>query len=148
MLLFFFINIEFYFNSTEWCFLNFSIFFVTPAKEFYLYFFIFIIGFFLKIGITPFHLYKLEIYKGLPFITIFLYTIFFFTGYFLYFSLLLLRNLNNFFFLYWVVLFFLVIMGVCYVVFLLFDINFLKNFFAYSTIVNIVSFLCLIISNF
>lgn len=148
MLLFFFINIEFYFNSTEWCFLNFSTFFVLNKKEFYLYFFMFIIGFFLKIGITPFHLYKLEVYKGLPFITIFLYTIFFFTGYFLYFSILMLYNFNKFFSFYWVSIFFFILIGTMYVIFLLFDINFLKNFFAYSTIINVVSFLSLIISNF
>lgn len=139
---------EFYFNSTEWDFLNFSIIFLINKKEFYLYFFIFIVGFFLKIGITPFHLYKLEIYKGLPFVTIFIYTIFFFTGYFLYFSILFLYNLNKFFFFYWITIFFLISVGVIYILFLLFDINFLKNFFAYSTIVNVVSFLCIIIANF
>ena len=148
LLLFFFINMEFYFNFIEWDFLNFLIVFLTNKKEFYLYFFIFIIGFFLKIGITPFHLYKLEIYKGLPFVTIFIYTIFFFTGYFLYFSILFLYNLNKFFFLYWVTILFLVLIGVVYILFLLFDINFLNHFFAYSTIVNVVSFLCIIMANF
>ena len=36
--------------------------------------FLFIFGFFLKAGIAPFHLFKIEIYRGLPFFTVFIYT--------------------------------------------------------------------------
>lgn len=148
LLLFFFINLEFYFSSTEWTFLNLSLFFFELPVDFYFYFFLFIIGFFLKIGLTPFHLYKLEVYKGLPFITIFIYTIIFFLGYFLYFSIILLFNLNKFFVYYWIALIILLFIGVFYVLALLFDINFIKNFFAYSTIINIITLLCIILSAF
>ena len=148
LLLFFFINLEFYFSSTEWTFINLSIFFSELPIDFYFYFFLFIIGFFLKIGLTPFHLYKLEVYKGLPFITIFIYTIVFFLGYFLYFSVMLLCNLNKFFVYYWLALIIILIIGIFYVLALLFDINFIKNFFAYSTIINIVTLLCIVLSAF
>ncbi|MCB1712406.1 MAG: hypothetical protein KDH96_08000 [Candidatus Riesia sp.] len=147
-MLFFFINLEFYFSSTEWTFINLSIFFSELPIDFYFYFFLFIIGFFLKIGLTPFHLYKLEVYKGLPFITIFIYTIVFFLGYFLYFSVMLLCNLNKFFVYYWLALIIILIIGIFYVLALLFDINFIKNFFAYSTIINIVTLLCIFLSAF
>lgn len=148
LLLFFFINLEFYFGSTEWTFLNLSMHYCDLPVDFYFYFFFFIIGFFLKVGLAPFHLYKLEVYRGLPFITIYIYTLIFFLGYFLYFSILLLCNLNSFFVYYWIVIFLLVFVGVIYVIFLLFDVNFIKNFFAYSTVINIVLLLCIILSAF
>ena len=148
LLIFFFINLEFYFGSTEWTFLNLSIFFTKLPRVFYFYFFIFILSFFLKVGLTPFHLYKIEVYKGLPFITIFIYTILFFAVYFLFFSILFLKNFNMFFAYYWLSLLILLILGILYIIFLLFDINFIKSFFAYSTVVNLVSFTCIILANF
>jgi NADH:ubiquinone oxidoreductase subunit 2 (subunit N) len=140
--------LEFYFNSTEWTFLNLCNFFIKLPKYFYFYFFIFILGFFLKIGLTPFHLYKIEVYKGLPFVTILIYTILFFIVYFLFFSILFLKNISAFYSYYWLSMLLLLLLGVCYIIFLLFDVNFIKSFFAYSTIVNLVSFVCLILANF
>jgi len=148
MLLFFFINLEFFFSSTEWTFINLLLLFGELPNSFYFYFFIFIISFFLKIGAAPFHLYKIEVYKGLPFITIFIYTIIFFSVYFLYFVILLLNNMTMFYVYYWISLSILIILGIFYLIFLLFDINFLKNFFAYSTIINLVSFICILLSTF
>jgi NADH:ubiquinone oxidoreductase subunit 2 (subunit N) len=104
-------------------------------------------GLFFKIGISPIHLFKIEIYKGIPFISIFFYTTFYFTAYFIFFSILMYQHINSFksFFILPVTLF--VILGIIYVISLLFDTNFTKAFFAYSTIANSLSFICLLLSS-
>lgn len=61
---------------------------------------------------------------------------------------MLLCNLNKFFVYYWLALIIILIIGIFYVLALLFDINFIKNFFAYSTIINIVTLLCIVLSAF
>ena len=148
ILLFFFINLEFYFNSTEWVFLNLASSFIELPATFYLYFFFFISAFFLKLGVTPFHLYKVEVYKGLPYISIYIYTLIFFFIYFNFFLLLMLTHFFVFLNYFWISFIFIIILGAVYVTFMLFDINFLKSFFAYSTIINSLSFLLVAVSCF
>jgi len=55
-----------------------------------------IVAFFLKLGLAPVHFYKIEIYKGLPLVTILFYTVFFFIGFFFYFCMLLTSWLQAF----------------------------------------------------
>jgi NADH:ubiquinone oxidoreductase subunit 2 (subunit N) len=58
-----------------------------------------LIGIFFKLGMTPLHLYKIEIYRGLPFITIFFYTTYFFLIWVVFFShffTFLLMSFNGF----------------------------------------------------
>lgn len=141
LLLFFFINLEFYFCSTEWTFLNLAYSFTSLPNAFYLYFYLFICAFFLKLGVTPFHLYKIEVYKGLPYISIYIYTLIFFFVYFNFFLLLMLTYFFCFLSYFWFSFIFIVVLGTLYVVSMLFDVNFLKGFFAYSTIINSLSFL-------
>jgi hypothetical protein len=148
MLLYFFIALESTFSSTEWTFLNLASNFVKLPKSFYLYFYFFIIAFFLKLGITPFHLYKVEIYKGLPYISLFIYTIIFFFIYFFFFVFLIINYFQVFFSYYWISIVIVIIFGSLYVVCMLFDINFSKSFFAYSTIVNTLSFLLVLLAFF
>ncbi len=76
-------------------------------------FFIFLFSIFLKIGLSPLHLFKIEIYKGIPFLTILIF----------------------------------LILGCFYLIFLIFDINFLKVFFAYSTIINSIFFFFIVFSS-
>ena len=141
LLLFFFINLEFYFNSTEWIFLNLTYSYISLPNTFYLYFYLFICAFFLKLGVTPFHLYKVEVYKGLPYISIYIYTLIFFFIYFNFFLLLMLTYFFCFLNYFWFSFIFIIILGTVYVISMLFDVNFLKGFFAYSTIINSLSFL-------
>ena len=148
ILLYFFINLEFFFSSTEWTFINFAVNFIELPVYFYLYFFLFIIAFFLKLGVTPIHLYKVEVYKGLPYISVYIYTIFFFFFYFVFLLFLLLNYLNNFLVYFWFSFVILVLIGVFYVISMLFDVNFIKGFFAYSTIVNVISFLLVVLAAF
>ena len=56
--------------------------------------FIFIFSIFFKLGITPFHLFKVEVYKGVPFLSIFFYTTYYFVVFFLFFLFFLSDNLT------------------------------------------------------
>jgi NADH:ubiquinone oxidoreductase subunit 2 (subunit N) len=140
----------FTFGSTEWAFLNLinSIsfeFFQSSNFNFFLVL-VLIFAFFLKLGMTPVHLYKIEIYKGINFISIFFYTTYYFFIFFLYFLLLILLNLNSFnnFIMY--ILSMLILLGSLFVISLLFDVSYVKAFLAYSSIVNSVSFFIIILS--
>ncbi len=107
----------------------------------------FLIGLSLKIGITPFHLFKVEVYKGIPFLSIFFYTTFYFLNYFLFFMLLVCNYLISLSIFYWILFLVILTFGCFYMCSLLFDINYIKAFFAYSTIVNTMGFTCALISN-
>jgi NADH:ubiquinone oxidoreductase subunit 2 (subunit N) len=108
---------------------------------------IFLISVFFKLGLTPFHLFKIEVYKGLPYLSIFFYTVYYFVILFTYFMVLLSDNLSAFSSQYFLSLVFLTISGSIYVISLLFDVNLLKAFFAYSTIINTLGLLTIFISN-
>lgn len=149
-LMFSIFSITFFFGSSEWFFISFlnkSLFNNFYFNNFYFILFIwipFFFGFFLKIGFTPIHFFKIEVYKGVPFLSIFFYTTFYFLSFFLYFIILIYYNINSFK-IYWNTIFFIfLISGLFYTISLMFDVNMLKVFFAYSTIVNVLTFLLII----
>lgn len=107
---------------------------------------ILLIGFIIKLGIAPIQLYKIEIYKGLPFLSIFFYTTFYFLVFFLFFSLIFIYYLSALINYYWLLLLLVSIIGILYIISLVFDINLFKAFLAYSTIINSVSFILLILA--
>ena len=102
--------------------------------------------FLIKIGMTPIHLYKLEVYKGLSYVAIFFYTTFYFLVFFMFFILLVFVYLTSIILYYWYFYFILLISGVFYCINLLFNVNLIKVFFAYSTIVNSLGFICATLS--
>ena len=57
---------------------------------------VFIISVFFKLGVTPFHLFKVEVYKGIPLLSIFFYT----TYYFIVFFFILSSFFFRFFFIF------------------------------------------------
>lgn len=142
----------YYYGSTEWVILNFlsNIDFNNNSLEFniniYLVYIVFLIGFFLKLGIAPVHFYKIELYKGLPFLTILIYTIYFFFIFFIFFILILTFYLNSVNIIWYNFGILFLSIGVIWVMALLFDVYSLKAFFAYSTIVNSMAFFSLVIS--
>jgi NADH:ubiquinone oxidoreductase subunit 2 (subunit N) len=146
------INIITLFGASDWFFLNLinslnnSIQYVNDYNHNYLIWLALFIGFFLKIGLTPTHLFKVEVYKGIPFVSIFFYTTFYFLSYFLYICLFVFSYLNSFKDSWWLFFNAFIIAGIVYIVFLLFDVNFIKAFFAYSTIANGLGFFCLVVS--
>ncbi len=153
MIFFFYINVNFLFGTTDWSIINFIVFIENNInyfnKKILLVFLslIFIFSLFFKIGIAPFHLFKIEIYKSIPYLSILFYTTYYIST-FLFFLLYLLSNLYVSLFVYiWFIFSIMLIIGSMYIVSLLFDVNFIKAFFAYSTIINTTNFIIIIISN-
>lgn len=138
------LNFFYMFGTSEWIYINYLNiinFNINYFDNYNLFFFMFLpllIGVFFKLGMTPLHLYKIEIYRGLPFITIFFYTTYFFLIWVIFFShffTFLLMSFNGFWIIYLTIGF---IVGVIFVISLLFDVRYVKAFFAYSTIINII----------
>lgn len=150
LIMFSIFNIMFIYGSSEWFFLNFlnsSIYlgsFNLNTSYSILMWLPFFTGLFLKIGFTPLHLFKIEVYKGIPFISIFFYTTFYFISFFLFFTIIILYNLNSFRIFWKLIMYIFIISGLFYSIFLLFDVNLTKAFFAYSTVVNVLTFIIII----
>lgn len=151
-IVYFYINMFYMYGSTEW----FLIQFLNSIDTFNIQsnnnllrviIIVFLLSVFFKLGLTPFHLFKVEVYKGLPYLSIFFYTTYYFSILFIYFLLLLLDNLYVFIPNYYLFLVFLLFTGSVYLISLLFDVNFLKAFFTYSTIINTIGFLMVFISS-
>lgn len=106
---------------------------------------IFIICIFIKMGLTPLHLFKLEIYKNIPMISILFYTTFYFFVYFIFFMYLYSVLLYFIFLNWWFLITIIFIIAMIFTIPLLFDVNNLKVFFAYSTIINTLNFFLLLL---
>ena len=147
------INIIFIYGSTDWVFVNFltkintNVLYINYFEYNFILWVSIFIGFFLKIGLSPIHLFKIEVYKGIPFISVFFYTTFYFLSYFLFLSLLMYQYLCGLKMFWWLFSVVFILIGMLYIISLLFDTNFTKAFFAYSTVANSMSFLCLLIAS-
>lgn len=141
------------FGTSEWILINiFNKFNINIVKNInYLFYgllcFIFLFGMFTKIGLTPTHLFKIEVYKGIPFISILFYTVFYFISFFLFFLVIFFYYLNTFKMFTWFILFIFLILGLFYIISLLFDVNTIKAFFAYSTVINSLTFIILLFTS-
>ena len=145
-IVYFYINMFFIFGSSDLHIIQFLQEYnynnsITEDNIIYISMSIFMISIFLKLGITPFHLFKVEVYKGIPFISIFFYTTYYFTIFFTFFLFYLLDSLPGMVTYYYFSLIFCISSGTVYVIILLFDVSFLKAFFTYSTIINSIGFL-------
>ena len=152
LLVFSFLSYIHLFGTTEWVVMNFLINYDLSNYSFNYNIkviftsIIFLVSIFLKLGLAPVHFYKIEIYKGLPFVTILLYTIYFFFIFFLFFGMMLVNYISNAYIIWYNVGLLFLLVGVLVSVFLLFDISSIRAFFSYSTIVNSISFFILFIS--
>jgi len=108
---------------------------------------IFLTSVLFKLGITPFHLFKIEVYKGIPYLSIFFYTTYYFVVFFIFFLFLISEFLAFFVNQYFLFLTLVLFLGTIYVSVLLFDVSFLKAFFTYSTIINTIGFLVAFVAN-
>ncbi len=137
------------YGTTEWIMLNMLNELTLKASYHYNYYnniilsIMLLFAFLIKIGFTPVQLYKIEIYKGIPYIAIFFYTTYYFLVFFLFFILLIVYYLNSFIVYWWFALLFIIVFGGFYVLSLLFDVNYIKAFFAYSTMINSLGFICI-----
>ena len=152
LILYSIINILFLFGSSEWVIIefltqtNFNFLFFENWFFFTTIWFSFFVGFFLKIGLTPLHLFKIEVYKGIPFISIFFYTTYYFLVFFIFFIILLVNYLYTVLTYVWFIFFMFIVLGGIFLLTLFFDVNYLKAFFSYSTIINTYSLFCLVLS--
>lgn len=145
LIMFSIFNIIFLFGSSEWIILNYLNYLNINYNSYLIFLWIpFFIGLFFKIGFTPLHLFKIEVYKGIPFISIFFYTTIYFLSFFLFFTILCMYNFNSFKYYWNFILLFFIILGLFYSIILLFDVNLIKSFFAYSTVVNVLTFIVVI----
>ena len=106
-----------------------------------------IFAFFLKLGVAPFQMFKAEIYNGIPFLSIFFYTVYYFLIFFTFFIFFLLHMFVGYLYYYSLVLILLLVCGITYIIALLFDITQLKVFLTYSTVLNSIGFLLLLLTN-
>lgn len=153
LMLFFIFNIIYLYGSSEWFFINFLNLFNfnllnnNTSINYVFLWFLFFFAFLLKIGFTPVHFFKIEVYKGMPFISIFYYTTYYFFSFFFYFTILILLNFSNYKIYWFFFLLIFIVIGTFYLIILMFDINLVKSFFAYSTIINALMFFLIIFSS-
>jgi NADH:ubiquinone oxidoreductase subunit 2 (subunit N) len=151
LLIYTIINFYLVFGTTEWVYLNFLIdltykgMYNTNILYIYVNLLIFFISFLIKLGISPFFLFKLEIYRGMPLYNIFFYSVVFFLLFFIIFFLILyyylpilVGSLHFFFNL-------ILLFSVITVIFFLFDNTLLRNFFAFSSVINSINLTILLI---
>ena len=151
-IVYFYINIFYLYGTSDWYIIQYlstmsldnSFIFGAFQK---LTISVFIFSIFFKLGITPFHLFKVEVYKGIPFLSIFLYTTYYFAVFFSFFLYFLSDFIGGLVTHYYLLLIFCLFVGILYIVTLLFDVNLLKAFFTYSTVINTVGFLIVFIAN-
>ncbi len=142
------------YGTTEWIAFNFLNLIngrISNVSDFNGDYFLYIplyFAIFFKMGIAPLQLFKIEVYKGIPFLTLCFYTTMYFFAYFSVTIILMydwfFSNMNCFWF--FMVLF--LIFGILHVMTLMFDVSFIKAFFAYSTVINAIGFFVLLISTF
>lgn len=153
LILFSIINMVSIYGSTEWFFLNLinfinrDVWYLSDIEYSVIFWIPLFFSLFFKIGVTPTHLFKIEVYRGIPLISIFFYTTYYFLIYFTVIVIILKNYLNNFFTVWWLFFFIFLTIGLIYSIFLLFDVFFTKAFFAYSTIVNGLGFLILVLAS-
>lgn len=140
----------FMFGSTEWSFLNLcldvSFNSYIGALKYQLLFatYLFIFAVLIKMGVSPFFFFKIEVYKGLPLIILFFYSVFYFFFFFVLTTLIFLYYFSTIvFFLTMFIFFFLSIFTIVFVI-NLFSLYLLKNFFAMSSLINSIMFFFLI----
>ena len=141
MLLYVIINFLYLFSTTNFVLID-LLANNSYYTEFSMYFLInlFIFAIILKFGVTPIHLFKLEIYKGLSLLVILFYTVYIlfffvqviFTIFVYYIPVLLTKTI----YLFTLTL----LLGTIYLIITLFTFKNVKSFFALSTTINILNF--------
>jgi hypothetical protein len=136
------LNLYYFIGTTEWLYFNFLLGTLIESGYIYNTFFIyliliiFFIALIVKLGISPFLIFKIEIYRGLNIIVIFFYSIIFFSIFFsiffviFFYYLPIILEVFKFFFL------ILSMLLIITVILVMFDGLILRNFFAMSSIIN------------
>ena len=138
------------FGTSNWFNLNFLVSINFSIRFFNEYCIIlsstfFIFFFFIKMGVAPMHLFKVEIYESIPYISILFYTTFYISVFLIYFSYILSSLINTLFSISVVFITLSVTLGLLNLLNLMFNVQFLKSFLAYSTIINILNFIVMLL---
>lgn len=152
-IVYFYINIFYIYGTTEWLLLQCLVISDSSNNSssnntIWVLVVLFSLSICFKLGVTPFHLFKIEVYKGIPFLSVFFYTTYYFSILFILF-LYVLSDFLIFFSNYYILFMSTILLfGSFFMVILLFDVSFLKAFFTYSTVINTVGFLVTFFINF
>ena len=136
-------------GTTEFFFINFFLQYI-QSSSFNIIFTccIFFFAFLLKIGIAPMHFLKIELYKNLSYINIFLFSCFYFVYFIVFLTYLFIFKLPNLTVLTVCAFLLLLLFIVVTFFFVIFDITFFKTFFAFSTILNFINIVAVLYCNF
>jgi|LakMenE18May11ns_1017448.scaffolds.fasta_scaffold9957546_2 NADH:ubiquinone oxidoreductase subunit 2 (subunit N) len=153
LILYTLLNIFYTCGSTEWVFFNFvktTSLTLQPTDDLDSFFLsaVLVCSVAIKLGVSPIHLFKVETYKGIPYLSILFYTTYYFIIIFFMFLCLLDESFLSLVNFYYYLIIFILFIGLVYITSLLFDVSYLKAFFAYSTVINTIGFLVLFISRF
>lgn len=151
LILYAIINYYLLFGTTEWSFLNFLISVSINNNNsivitnIFFYNIVLILGFLIKLGLAPFFVYKLEIYKSLPLPTLTLYSIFYFSIF-----VISLFIFSSYFFnlslIFSKIFLMPLIISVLLISLIIFDSQSLRNFFAISSILTSSNLFILLLS--
>lgn len=103
------------------------------------------LGLIIKLGISPFHMYKIEIYKGLPLVSLFFYTTFYFLIYWFFFFVFIFFFFYSHKFILSVIILVIFFLSIAYLISVLFDGFIIKMFLSLSTILNSLNFIILLL---
>lgn len=106
----------------------------------------FSLGFLLKAGAAPFHLYKVSVYKGIPLFSVIVYTFIFYLTYMMYFSYLIPVLVHTTGILTTLFMLFTLTVGTIYLTTALYNNRNLKTFLALSSSINAITILLILIS--
>jgi len=136
------LNLFFIFGTTEWAFLNFltmlyfqSYNFSTSIPLIFIFFLFFFSSVF-KLGLPPLFFFKVEIYKGLPLIMLFLYSTIFFFFYLAAFFFLFFKFFFSFFVYFSCFFFIFFFSSIFFFFYYLFKASNLNVFFSLSSVIN------------
>lgn len=146
IVLFYSLSVTYYvLGTTEWFVINFVSEFKdvlnTNSYLLKININIFLVAFFIKLGIAPLQLFKIEVYNGLPYLVIFYYTTFYFLVFFTFLFVLFFKYIPNTLHYISNTVFFIVFFGFIYSLSTMFNQKNIKSFLAYSTIINSLIFL-------
>lgn len=137
-----------FYQSVDYLFLSFFKFFESDVSELIvigLCSFLFSLVIFLKLGVSPVHLFKLEMYNSFNYSFLFFYLTYYFCGFFITFFISYIKfilPISGSFLLFF--LFFL-FFSMIFLIYFLFNFATVKIFFALSTAINLTSFMFILI---
>lgn len=106
----------------------------------------FSLGFLLKAGAAPFHLYKVSLYKGLPLFSVIVYTFIFYITYILYFSAIIPVLVHTTGIVSGLFTLLTLVLGTIYLTSSLYSNRNLKSFLALSSSINAITVLILLVA--